>query len=207
MHEVERINNISKLMNNEPSSYDEIVQDAKRLYARTILYKLKIAKLAVKVCKIRHGGKSDKYYTMKDFSKDTGIPYKSLSDWTMTYRLVCSHVGNKIKTDEDWQIASSVCHELQKIRAIEKKHNGKEKSKSALTIDKKTVTDTWDKIKNQSTDIMKAHSSIKTAHFNIKNAKINDKQDRTYLFDINYEISEMHKLLEAINSKVMELLG
>ena len=206
MHEVVKIDNISKLMNSEPVSYEEIVQDAKKLYARTILYKLKIAKLAVRVCKIRHGGKSDKYYTMKDFSRDTGIPYKALSDWTMTYRLVCSHLGDKIKTDNDWQKASLVCHELQKIRAIEKKQSGKERSKSPLGIDKKTVMQTWDKIENQNTDIMKAHSNIKTAHFNIKNAKITDKQDRTYLFDINSEISEMSKLLEVINEKVMELL-
>lgn len=68
--------------------YLKLVNEAKCLIQKIEAYQSKIAKLAVAACDIRHGGKSTNLYTLRDFAKDTGLPYKTLQNWVRVYRNV-----------------------------------------------------------------------------------------------------------------------
>jgi hypothetical protein len=103
--------------------YQELVDKAKDLYHVINSNKLEIAKLAIKVCTIRHGGKSDGYYTLKEFSIDCQIPYKRLSEWVITYKTIVVKIPNLVKTNEDWSRACKLAESLAKQRAILNKTN------------------------------------------------------------------------------------
>lgn len=97
--------------------YLELVEEAKKLIHEHELIPLKIAKIAVEVCTIGHGGRAT-YYTLTDFAKDTGISRKTLSGWVITYRVVVAKIPEKIKTDVDWARAVKISVSLARTRAV-----------------------------------------------------------------------------------------
>lgn len=93
----------------ESKQYDLIVQSGKKLYIQlknteNELYRLKkqIAKLALEVCDIRHGGISGNRYTLLKFANDTGIPVRTVSDWVRIFKL-SKILDVDINSDENWR--------------------------------------------------------------------------------------------------------
>lgn len=67
--------------------------------------RITIATIAMKACKIKHGGKSVKHEdgTLKKFAQEVGVHHKTLSDWVRTKRVI-----DRLPKDEkqiDWQAA------------------------------------------------------------------------------------------------------
>jgi hypothetical protein len=93
----------------ERKIYQENVKEASKLYKQVLandgeLFRIKkqIAKLALEVCDIRHGGMSGNKYTLTRFADDTGISRKTISDWVRVFRL-SKVLGVDIKSDESWR--------------------------------------------------------------------------------------------------------
>lgn len=115
--------------------YLELVEEAKKLIHEHELIPLKIAKIAMEVCTIRHGGRAT-YYTLTDFANDTGISRKTLSSWVITYRVVAAKIPEKIKTDADWARAVKIGVSLARARAV---MNRQAKSKGGKQLIKKDM--------------------------------------------------------------------
>ena len=88
--------------------YEELVKEAQILMTRTSLIKMKIARIALEACTIRHGGRSGSLYTLSKFSSDIGVSRKQLSNWCLTYTNVVHHIGDLILTENDWVSACRV---------------------------------------------------------------------------------------------------
>ena len=110
--------------------YGYYVQKGKRLYKQVKSCKQEIAKMALKVCEIKHGGISNNYYTIKDYATDTGIPYKTLQRWVTVYKNILVKVGIEAPTDEQWNQAEKTLKLLKNKRAHSNKSNGVSKKKN-----------------------------------------------------------------------------
>lgn len=96
----------------------------------------KIAEYATKVCTIRHGGRSDGYYTLVDYANDIGLSPKTLQNWVQIYRNVILKLDEKRKAKADWKTASSVNQFLKEDRTIDNQINERPKgSKMAYKSD------------------------------------------------------------------------
>jgi len=71
-------------------------------------YQSKIAKYALSVCDIRHGGQSGGLYTMKDYALDIGANPKTLSNWVAIYKNVLVKIGIEDPTIEERRKARKV---------------------------------------------------------------------------------------------------
>lgn len=102
----------------EPTTIDEYIKAGKGIVKTTQCYQALLAHYALQVCKIRHGGRSNGIYTIKDYAADIGVNGKTLQNWTLVYRRVIQHLNispDKI-TSQDWTKA-------QKITYIEEAKN------------------------------------------------------------------------------------
>lgn len=108
------------------------VKQGKRLLEEIGTYQAEIAKMAVEVCDIRHGGKTkEKIYTMKDFAQDLGMKPKTLQGWVATYRDVVVKAGIEIKDVKDWGAATKTNNALKKERTLQNKLIGAPKKKGS----------------------------------------------------------------------------
>lgn len=94
--------------------YEKNVAEGMKLYSQvqkidSELYRIKkqIAKLALEVCDIGHGGMSGSRYTITRFSDDAKIPRKTLSEWIRIFRL-SKVLGVEINSHETWGKVSYV---------------------------------------------------------------------------------------------------
>ena len=87
-------------------SYNDYVFAAKEKLKQVKNIQAEIAKMAINVCDIRHGGISSAYYTMKDFSDDIGMNHATLAQWVAIYRNVLVKCDIKNPTPDDWKAAS-----------------------------------------------------------------------------------------------------
>lgn len=113
-------------------SYSEFVTAGKKIVAKLDelkelekCYQSKIAKYAVTVCEIRHGGISTDIYTMKDYALAIGMNHKTLQNWVGIYRHVLEKIGIEDPTPEEWKKASRVNNLLKIDRNIDNKNSGK----------------------------------------------------------------------------------
>lgn len=104
--------------------------------------------MALEVCEIRHGGISDKYYTLTDFSTDVGINRKTLSSWVHTYRDVLLKSDIKRPSEKDWSNALAVSRILKTEREMVNKDNGTPGGRGAFKkdISKERVKDIFIKV-------------------------------------------------------------
>jgi len=91
-------------------------------------YQHKIAEMALAVCQIRHGGPSDKYYTLSDFADDIKVNRKTLSNWVAVYRDVLLKCDIKKPTPDQWKTASKVEKTLKTQRTVDNAKSGTPRS-------------------------------------------------------------------------------
>jgi len=89
-------------------SYEDYVKMGKEILKSIDCYQARVAFYACQVCVIRHGGKSDKYYTLTDYSASIGMSHNTLSNWTLIYRNVIERLGIPLEeiTKRVWTTAS-----------------------------------------------------------------------------------------------------
>ena len=106
------------------------IRQGKILLEEIGTYQAEIAKRALEICDIRHGGKTlEKIYTIKDFANDIGMKPKTLQGWVGTYRDVVLKADIEINNSDDWKAASKTNNTLIKERTLVNKLEGTPKKK------------------------------------------------------------------------------
>jgi len=72
--------------------FTDYVQMGRELMNKVECYQARIAFYALKICTIRHGGRSDKFYTLKDYARALNMNSKTLQGWTLAYRNVVAKI-------------------------------------------------------------------------------------------------------------------
>lgn len=106
-------------------TYAEYVAEAKDIREQLACYQARIAEIVLKVCEIRHGGKSDAYYTMTDFAKDTGFNKRTLSEWVHIYKHILLKVGVSKPTPQEWTTAAYAARSMKNSLIVDNATNGK----------------------------------------------------------------------------------
>lgn len=182
-------------------SYQEYVNRAKNLLGQIDAYQAKIAQMAMEVCEIRHGGKSDAYYTLTDFANDIGINRKTLSSWVHTYRDVLLKSDIRVPSDKDWSNALLVSRFLKTEREIINKEDNSSGSKKAFkkSIPKERVKEIFTKVSNGEFEEIRIIESIYSTSRYFKNVFGNidfSKCDRKKLLQI---MENLDRVSDAIN--------
>lgn len=117
-----------------------LVAELKELNKKVEAYQAKIAQYAVEVCTIRHGGRSKGIYTVKQYANDIGLPTKTVSNWTNTYRAVVMKVKDDVSsiTTKEWAAAQKTHDLLKQERVHQNRAAGKTGSRFAY---KQTLPD------------------------------------------------------------------
>lgn len=99
-------------------TYEELVELAKKEIIAIEGHEIRICELAMQVVTIRHGGRSNGYYTVTDFAKDIGMSHKTLQNWLLTYRNVVMKLDKKISTSKEFKNARKVEEYLRTERTL-----------------------------------------------------------------------------------------
>lgn len=110
--------------------YDDYVKLGKEIVDQVKDKQIKICALAMKVCTIRHGGRSSGYYTMTDYAKDIGLNNKTLNQWMLIYRNVVMKLSELQRESLIWNNASRVENILAECRTIDNSIDGKKRRKN-----------------------------------------------------------------------------
>lgn len=102
-----------------------IVQKLEELKELQNCYQAKIAKYAVSVCDIAHGGYSKGKYTIKQYALDIGIHPKTVQNWVAVYRNVLVKLDLTEPTVEEWRKASKVNNIMRVDRTIDNRRAGR----------------------------------------------------------------------------------
>lgn len=79
--------------------FNENIQKAKSVFKSRNGYQLEIAKLALEVCEIKHGGSNkDDLFTLYEFSRRVGVKYKTLHVWTTVYKRIFKVLSPDLKS-------------------------------------------------------------------------------------------------------------
>lgn len=82
-------------------SYQDYVDQCKKILSEIESKKYEVAKLALEICEIQAGGRQN-HYNLKDFAKDIGLEYSSLKEWVKIYRDVCLMMNIDKPTKDQW---------------------------------------------------------------------------------------------------------
>lgn len=190
--------------------YSELVDEAKALLEKRELIKLQIAKLAMEACTIRHGGRSDSLYTLTDFSKDVGIPFKRLSDWVMVYRIVVSKIPEEIKTEKDWNRARKISESITKTRTLLNKVSGKKGSKKEgkkeLETSKAEILEMFRHFSDTTQSLIYTDESLKRAIYHLTKIESCMEEDEKFLLNINENAHQFIEKAKSIQKRTTYLL-
>lgn len=130
-------------------NYSDYVRLGKELVSKIENYQVKIAEYATIVCDIRHGGRSDNYYTIKDYAQDIGLKYKTVQNWVQVYRNVVVKVDAKIETKEDWKSARITNDILTAETTVKNKLVNRKNRRVTISTPKEKVKDLFHKIQDE----------------------------------------------------------
>lgn len=151
-------------------SKDELIYEKYVIHGKNVAERLKslensvhacqveIARLALKVCEIRHGGISNDLYTITRFADDIGINRKTVSNWTLVHRGVIEKIGIDEVSAEDWSAAMATTKLLKNERTAINASNNDIGGKQLRNRDipDEVVRDIFTKIRNdKNTPILK----------------------------------------------------
>jgi hypothetical protein len=111
-------------------SYSEYVLLGKAIVDQVQDRQMKICSYAINICTIRHGGRSDKFYTMKDYATDIGLNNKTLNQWMLVYRNVVVKLTPKQLETMTWRQASKANEYLEESNTIQNRIDGKPRQKA-----------------------------------------------------------------------------
>jgi hypothetical protein len=93
-------------------------EQAKHLWVQVNKAKLEIGRLACEVCQIQWGGGNhwsgfERVKTLMDFSRETGIAYKSLHRYASIYRRIFCNLPPGVWDDRNWNAAQRTYRKLE----------------------------------------------------------------------------------------------
>jgi hypothetical protein len=201
----------ANFISNHGSSYFDLVEEGRRLLRTTQLFRLKIAKMAIKACTIRHGGKSSGYYTLTEFAKDIGANRKDVSEWVLVYKRVVVHLEKQIKSDQDFNTARRVADRLAKEQTALKKVMGTSGRKNqAESVPPAKVREMFSEEKDRG---KQGHGNIYSSHQYavrslglLKQVGAMGKYDKNLVLDINAVAGEIIELAIKIQDETIRLM-
>lgn len=121
------------------AGYDWYVEASKKIIKSLICQQAVIGFYATKICTIRHGGRSDGFYTLSDFARDIGVHRKTLNEWTAIYRRVIQHLDiDPLKMNQkEWSTARRIAYQIEGDTRHRNKANGTPKGKSITNLPKR----------------------------------------------------------------------
>lgn len=130
--------------------YQEYVEKGKACLAKIENYQMQICSYAMEVCEIRHGGRSDKLYTIGKYAKDIGMNAKTLQNWLLTYRNVILKLTPEQRKNCVWQNASKVESLLKESQTLNNAAEGKRGRKTGWKkdVDPKQVQSLYKKFED-----------------------------------------------------------
>lgn len=149
----------------DQSKYSKNVAEGSKLYSQVQrmdaeIYRIKkqIAKLALEVCDIRHGGRSGSNYTITRFADDSKIPRKSLTEWIRVFRL-SKVLGVEINNQETWRKVDYVNRQRALMISAKNLKDGNIKSKARIEDIQPEETKNLKKIYKDASDYEKSKKS------------------------------------------------
>lgn len=210
MSELELINLNRKdidYIENIPLTYSELVEEGKNLINLSKLIKLKLAKLAIKACTIKHGGISNNYYTLKNFAEDVGVCNKQLSDWVLVYKRVVKPANMRVVEEKDWSIAKRVSDRIAKEEMIIRSKMGIRRSKfKPPELPKEVLKEMITEARKPNGDLAMTQRYLVSAVNSIKNIKVAKSCDVNILLDINEKCQIFIEIASGIQNKTIELV-
>lgn len=136
----------------------QIVEDIRELDKKVYAYQMDIAKMAVAVCNISHGGISTNKYTIKDYAEDIGMGYKTVQNWVSVYRNVALKLETKVTTANQWKNATTTNNLLKVERSLKNEAAEKKGTLHAYKqgIPKQKVNSLFKSVSNGTADTMKS---------------------------------------------------
>lgn len=138
-------------------------------------YQAKIARYAISVCDIRHGGISTGIYTIKAYAIDIGLNPKSVQGWISTYRNVLERIGIEDPTPEEWKRAVKTDNILSLDRTIENKMSANKKKGYKRNLPKEHVREMYNAI-DEKPFVGECHAITMTAKHDLYTVKNNIKE-------------------------------
>lgn len=186
--------------------YLKLVDEAKELYKEHELIPLKIAKIAIEVCTIRHGGRAT-FYTLTDFANDTGINRKTLSAWVLTYKIVASKIPNKIKNNEDWAVAMKINASLARTRAIlnrqAKTRGGKQLFKEDLIVSPETILKAFETYDDNRQHLIYASDSASRCLHSLRNI-LSFKEGMPFIYKISEDLDNIQITIDRCKDILLQ---
>ena len=177
------------------------IRQGKRLLEEIGIYQVEIAKMALAICDIRHGGKTlEKIYTIKDFANDIGMKPKTLQGWVGTFRDVVLKAGITISTPEDWKAANKTNNTLIKERTLQNKIDGTPKKKGSYKqqIPAGTVRSLYDSIQSEDNPFVTELVTITQSAKHIKH--ILGKRELNLASDVN--LTDLMNILDEASDLI-----
>lgn len=179
----------------------ETLKEIERLEKKIVGYQQKIAMWAVEVCDIRHGGRSNGLYTIKDYARDIGMNAKTLQNWVQIYRNVVMKLD---KPRANWQAASKTNDILRQENVMKNKKDGTPRRKGCKRfVPKERVQEIYERAINEKPFISEFHSAVAQAKhikFLMKNRDLGIIDD----YKLTHLMEELDTASEIINQFLTE---
>lgn len=187
-------------------NYHDYVAMGRDLLKGIDCYQARIAFYACKICMIRHGGRSNGFYTLTDYAKELNISHNTLSTWTQIYRHVIIRLGIPLEdlTKKVWITATRTQERLswENRRDNAEKGTNRKNIKYKPQVSKERVEQIY---KEESDDKPSFHGEMRSWSTSISHIKIN-----IFKRDLNLahegDILEMMKNLDVISDHLNEFL-
>ena len=178
-------------------NYNQYVELGKQLVKKVEVYQIKIAEYAIAVCDIRHGGRSDGYYTLINYADDIGVARKTLQNWVQLYRNVIVKLDTPIKTAEEFSKVRKVNDILTLQTTIENKNSGTNNTRRTIHAPKERVQSLYDRLGDEEKpfvlELNRSTQSVKHVLFLMKTRDLNIVGDSEllHLMEILDDASEI----------------
>ena len=162
--------------------YEMYVVEGKKLVSKiTVLdknrmaYQCDIAKLAMEVCTIRHGGRSGDLYTITRYATDIGLNTKTVSNWVLVYKTVIAKLGKKTVTPQEWGKAVKVRNTLKQHATAMNHVYRRSGSKSKTDLPSEFVQKLYDTVDDKPVirEVLNSISSVKQAKHVVSKRDLN----------------------------------
>lgn len=189
--------------------YDALVVEAKRLLKNAEACKYRVAQMALEVCDIRHGGRSEGYYTITDFARDIKIKRRTLARWVHIYRDVLLRTGIKNPTPGQWASAYKVSKAIKAQVTVDNRTKNRVGSKAHKfdRIPNRLIKGAF-KIVNAKKDSQevrqeRVYSASKSLLHNVELLNVS-RCDQDWLNEVKKIIHEVHLILNGATTVDMK---
>lgn len=188
------------------SQIENIENKVKIMKERSLCLQAEVAKIALEVCDIRHGGRcGDSVYTISKFAEDIGCERKTVSGWVQTYRDILLPSGVITPSQEEWTIGNKVSRQIQYINREANENEGTPGKKKRGPFPKKAVKRLYHEVKNNPKKALEQnlYKDTKRVLSNVRLLEFSNLQ-RGLLFKIEENLRQSLKHIEENKERTYE---